>query len=431
MRAVWTLAIKDLRLLVRDRVSLFWVLAFPLLLALFFGSMFGGDEGERAAMKVVAFDESGGAAQAFLARLGESDAIEIDTAPSLQEARDRVRRGERVAFVHVRPDFSDGSLAMFGRPADARAPVALGVDPARTAERGLLQGLVTQALFSGMTESLGDPSRMLDQTRKVRAQLADAPELAPQRRRSLETLMDALDQVSRSNDPSEPASEDAGGAVPMGEALVESVPVDRDRSGKPRSPYEVTFPSSIVWGLMGCATAFATTLVRERRAGTMFRLRVSPLSLAHVLAGKGLACMLAGLGASAVLLAIGVIALGVRVVDPLLLGLSLVAASACFCGLMMVMSVLGRTESAVAGGSWVVMMPLAMIGGGMIPLIAMPPWLLTASNASPFKWAIFAIEGAVWRDLTLAEVLPSLLVLLAIAVGLFALGVTILRRREG
>ena len=47
MRAVWTLAIKDLRLLVRDRVSLFWVLAFPLLLALFFGSMFGGDEGER------------------------------------------------------------------------------------------------------------------------------------------------------------------------------------------------------------------------------------------------------------------------------------------------------------------------------------------------------------------------------------------------
>ena len=40
MGAVINLALKDLRLLLRDRFGLFWVLAFPLLMALFFGAIF-------------------------------------------------------------------------------------------------------------------------------------------------------------------------------------------------------------------------------------------------------------------------------------------------------------------------------------------------------------------------------------------------------
>jgi len=49
MNAVWALARKDLVILLRDRFGLFWVVAFPLLMALFFGSIFGsGSSGARA-----------------------------------------------------------------------------------------------------------------------------------------------------------------------------------------------------------------------------------------------------------------------------------------------------------------------------------------------------------------------------------------------
>lgn len=435
MGAVWTLAVKDLRLLWRDRMSMFWILAFPLILALFFGSLFGGgDDDERAAMPVVVVDDSGGQGAAFIERLGASAGLEVDTVDSLADATALVRRGERVAFVQLRPGFSDGGFAMFGRDPDQPPRLALGVDPARTAERGMLQGLVTQALFQGMTEATSDPARMLAQTDQVRAQLTAAADLDPQQRRSLTALMDALDGVSRSAALSaDDADADAGataGAAFSTEGLLESVDVAHDDSGRPRSSYDITFPSSIVWGLMGCATAFATTMVRERRAGTLLRLRVSPLSRAHVLAGKGLACVLAGLGSSALLLTFGVLALGVRVGDPLLLALATTCAAVCFTGLMMILSVLGKTEAAVAGGSWVVMMPLAMIGGGMIPLVAMPPWLLTASHVSPFKWAILAIEGAVWRDLSLGQMLLPLSILLGTAVVMFSLGVLVMRRQE-
>ena len=430
MHAIWTLAIKDLRLLIRDRFSLFWVLAFPLLLALFFGSMYSTGSGDRAAMKIVVVDDSGGKASGFVQRLSDNAAMEVDTVESLDDARNLVRRGSRVAFVHIRPGFSDGGFAMFAGGSSDGALVGLGVDPARSAERGMLQGLVTQALFSGTMEQLTNPDQMREQTDLIRTQLKTELPADSQQRQSLSALMDALDQVSEISRP-EGSSDGATASAPaaLGEGMVESVDIDRDRSGRPRSGYEITFPSSMVWGLMGCATAFATTLVREKRAGTLLRLHVSPLSRAHVLAGKGLACMLAGLGASTLLLIIGMLFLGVRVGNPPLLVVALLGAALCFTGLMLVMSVIGRTEAAVAGGSWVIMMPLAMIGGGMIPLVAMPPWLLAASDFSPFKWAIYAIEGAVWRDFSLAELLPSVGILAGIAALLFGVGVVVLRRR--
>ncbi|MCH9683863.1 MAG: ABC transporter permease [Deltaproteobacteria bacterium] len=417
---------KDLRLFVRDRLSLFWVLAFPLVLALFFGAMFGGGDGERAKMKVVVVDQTGGGATGFLGRLATTDGIEIDTAKSLDDARNLVRRGKRVALVEIRPDFDDGGFSMFGRSDDAAATIAIGVDPSRTAERGMLQGLVTQALFAGLGEQMTNPAQMQAQTKQVRDSLAQATTMTAAQRDSLTSLMNALDGLSLSQGDPGTAS-----VSPMStEGMVESVDIAHDPSRKPRSSYDVSFPSSIVWGFMGCATAFATNMVRERRAGTLLRLRVSPLTRAHVLAGKGLACFVAGLGASGLLLGFGALALGVRIGDPVLLIMSLLAASACFTGLMMVMSVIGKTEAAVAGGSWIMMMPLAMIGGGMIPLIAMPPWLLTASNFSPFKWAIYGMEGAIWRDFSLAEMLWPLSILLMIAVGAFGLGVWISRRRD-
>lgn len=154
------------------------------------------------------------------------------------------------------------------------------------------------------------------------------------------------------------------------------------------------------------------------------RLRVD------ILIGKGLACFIAGWVASATLLGIGVLLLGVGVDQPIMLAVAISAAAACFTGFMMLISVIGKTESAVAGGSWILMMPLAMLGGGMIPLIAMPQWMLTLSNISPFKWAVIAIEGAVWRGFTWGQMVMPIGILLAVAVALFAAGVLIMRARE-
>ena len=96
---------------------------------------------------------------------------------------------------------------------------------------------------------------------------------------------------------------------------------------------------------------------------------------------------------------------------------------------MMMIAGMGRTEQAAAGAGWAMLMPMTMFGGGMMPQFVMPPWMQTAGNLSPVKWAILGIEGAVWRNFTLAEMVLPTAILLAFGGVCFAVGVRALRDR--
>ena len=64
----------------------------------------------------------------------------------------------------------------------------------------------------------------------------------------------------------------------------------------------------------------------------------------------------------------------------------------------------------------------AMVGGAMIPLFVMPPWMLQLSNLSPVKWAVLGIEGAIWRGFSFAEMATPVAILLATGVLCGGLG---------
>jgi ABC-2 type transport system permease protein len=185
-----------------------------------------------------------------------------------------------------------------------------------------------------------------------------------------------------------------------------------------------------MWAIMGCVTSFSISIVTERVAGTFLRLRIAPLSWSQLLVGKGLACFLACSGVAVILLIVGHFLFGVRLGNPLLLALAILCTSACFVGIMMLLATLGKTEQGVAGAGWGILMPLAMLGGGMIPLIFMPAWMQSASSISPIKWGIIGLEGAVWRGFDLSEMLLPCAILLAIGATCFFLGIKNLARIE-
>jgi ABC-2 type transport system permease protein len=89
---------------------------------------------------------------------------------------------------------------------------------------------------------------------------------------------------------------------------------------------------------------------------------------------------------------------------------------------MMGLSVLGRTTQSVGGLCWSVLLLMSMLGGGMMPLFAMPSWMITASHLSPVKWAILALEGALWRGFTTPEMLLPCGILLGVGLVGVALG---------
>jgi ABC-2 type transport system permease protein len=63
-----------------------------------------------------------------------------------------------------------------------------------------------------------------------------------------------------------------------------------------------------------------------------------------------------------------------------------------------------------------------MLGGGMIPLFVMPSWMVRAGNISPAKWAVLALEGAIWRGFSVTEMFLPCAILVATGVVCFALG---------
>ncbi len=100
----------------------------------------------------------------------------------------------------------------------------------------------------------------------------------------------------------------------------------------------------------------------ERTRGTMQRLRIAPVSLTQILAGKALACFSTVIAISLLLLLIAYIVFKVIPASVPLLALAVVSSAIGFTGIMMLLSVLGRTERSVAGIGWAVLLIMSMLG---------------------------------------------------------------------
>ena len=431
MRPILRLAVKDLRLLWRDRFGMFWVLLFPVLMALFFGAIFGSEGGGRAAMRVAVVDkDQSDFSTSFVARLDSSAAVVV-VHTTEDSARLMVRQARATAYLLLKPGFGKMENMFAGKSAFMIA----GVDPSRQAEAGYLQGLITQAWFETMQQT----TFMSDGGHKRLRQFMDSlrvdTNLSPRQSAalfnffgSLDTFMSQLDTgVLATRTDSSNSSRASRNMMSGPKIEFEDVTIDR---AMPHSSWEIVFPQGCLWSLLGCAATFGISMMAERVRGTLTRLRLAPISRAQILGGKGLACFICSVGVTTCLLIFAKIVFQVRTPSVALLAAAIAASAICIVGLMMLISVLGKTIQAVAGTGWALLLVMSMLGGGMVPLMFMPKWMAALSNISPVKWGILALEGAIWRGFSAAEMLRPLAILVGVGVVMFSLGVLVLRRTE-
>lgn len=435
MRAIWSMAIKDLRLLSRDKMALFFIICFPVLMGLFFG-MIGGSFGKgpsENSIRVGVVDLDGSdMARLFIDKLGEHGAVNV-TPIEHDAARAAVLKGELTAYLVV-PEGFGATAGMFWTKTPA---LELGVDPSRAAAGGMIQGYVMQAVGGLMQKRFSNPASMRPQIRRLADDLDQDENASPAQHAVLRAFMGTLDTFMGSLEQfnTEMDAIDGGAGAPMKFVTIETVDVVRPPSkraqltAKLRSKWDIPFPAAMLWGVMACVAGFAISIVRERAEGTLVRLQVAPISRTHVLAGKATACFLATLSVIAFMTVLGLL-LGIQLARPDLLVLASLSIAVCFVGLMMLMAVLGKTEEAVGGAGWAIIVVLCMFGGGMIPLVFMPSFMLRISNFSPVKWGVYALEGAIWRDFTLTEMLVPCAILVGIGVASFTIGARVFARQS-
>ena len=419
MPVILALALKDLRILVRLRAGLFFSLVWPLLVAVLFGTIFSGQDGGTAKLRIAIVDEDeSSASKDFATRLGKGSEFEA-TRASRADALSAVRQGGRTAAVVIPQGFGEAGARMFyGTP----PKVELWIDPSRKAESGMLQGLLLKYGAERMQATLGDRTASEDMLRKAREDLGTSAAGSAQKE-TIGGFLGALDRLLQ-------AGSAGGGNMARWEPLAvdEKAVTARATGPYPKNSYDLTFPQGILWGIIGCVMTFGLSIVSERTHGTLVRLQMSPISQTEILGGKALACFVAIAGVEIGLFAVGRLFFGVRPTSWILLAAAGLSAAIGFVGIMMLISVLGKTEQAAAGAGWAVMMPLTMLGGGMVPLFIMPSWMITASNISPAKWAVLAFEGAIWRGFSAAEMFLPCAILVATGVVCFAIGTRTFRR---
>jgi ABC-2 type transport system permease protein len=419
MGAVLALAVKDLRLLTRVKSGLFFTFVWPILVAVGFGAILGGEPEQRSSIGVVVADEDGSAgSRDFVEALANGGELDVRRA-TRAEALDAVRRGVRTAAIVIEPGFGTASERMFyGTP----PRVLLGIDPSRRAEAGMLEGIL-------LKHGAGRMQRMFDDADASRTSVARARESLPPAGTSPGTdstlkFLGALDEfLGARPSTAGPAGANGGGWQPL---TIEKTDVSVVRQGPP-SAYAFTFPQGVLWGILGCVMSFAIGLVVERSRGTLVRLQAAPLGRAHILGGKAAACFTAVLAMQAMLYALGVLVFDIPVPSLPRLVVAMLSTTVAFVGLMMIVSAIGRSEQTTAAAGWGLMMPLAMLGGGMIPIFFMPSWLVGLSGLSPVRWAILALEGATWRQFGWSEMLWPCGILVAVGAVSFAIGTRMVR----
>lgn len=415
MQAVFAIALKDIRLLMRDKVGFFFITIFPAIFGIMFGYIFQGSASGPSEIAIAVFDaDRSETSIRFVERLDALDQITITAHDSEEEALAAVRAGTMPAALMIDPGFGASMENPFRGDS---AAFRCAIDPSRAFVRGIVEGRVQQLAYQSMVDTFSDTEQLTAMIADGRREIRSARDIDPARRMLMETFLAAAQNIV--NDGGTPfggVAGGTGGGVAFEPVTMSFIPLTRE-GPRLTSSFQITMPQAFIWALLGCVAGFGMSLVSERTRGTLTRLGAAPITRWHILCAKALACAMVALGVQVMLLIIFVVFFGVHPGSWLNMAIAIACSTLAFVGIAMLLAVFARSEAASEGAGRAVLLVLALLGGGGLPLAFMPSWMQTMASISPFKWSVLAIEGAVWRDYTLSQMFLPAGVLVLIGIG--------------
>jgi ABC-2 type transport system permease protein len=404
---------KDLALFLRDRRALLVSVISPIVIAAFFGFLFGGN-GDNAVnrLQVGIVDQDGSTlSKAIVADLSADASLAAEQLPEA-EARARVRAGKLRAAIVLPPGFGEAATrALFGRT--DKPHIQLLYDPSQSFVRPIVEGLVTRYVMQRITQALFSANGSSTMVDDALARVRDDPRLPSERRADLTSLLEAVRRYQLA--PAAPGTSTGGMVMPMTFA---SVAVS---SGPNYNSYAHSFAGMSVQFILFMGIDAGVTLLLMRQQGVWRRLCTAPLSRGVLLGSRVAGTAVIALLILAVVYLVAFGLFKVRI-DGSVLGFIAVAVAfavlAATTGLMI--AALGRSVAATRGLSIFTVLILVMLGGAWVPAFIFPDWLQRVSLFVPTRWAVDGFDAMTWRGLPLEAALAPVAVMLGWS-ALFAL----------
>jgi ABC-2 type transport system permease protein len=366
LKHIWYIAVKDLKIFVSDRGSLFFSIIFPFLFIILFNFLLTGAFGNDTRLTLhVLTQETGGMSTQILAGMETKD--EAALAPGspviiwdkdYAAAKAAVDSGNMSGFLAFPADFTQSVMA--GTPTS----LEIYADAGATNDRAALSGLASAITSRFITDTV---------------------------------IINATAQLMQENGASQADIQAAVGKITAGlfaggdaSAMTPFLTLVTQKVGdvQQENPSNYVVPGYLVMFVFFAAATSAPAIVQEREKHTLERLLTTSVTKEAILGGIYLGGVIRGLIQAVIFWGFGILAfhvdMGLSPAAVILLTALMVIMSSAF---SIMLATLAKTVRSASSLAVLTSLLLAPLGGCWWPLFLYPQWLQTIAKISPHAWA--------------------------------------------
>jgi linearmycin/streptolysin S transport system permease protein len=426
---------KDLQIFASDRRAVIMAFVMPIAIGSFFGMLFSGarSSDDVARIPVLLVDQdSTTISKGIVAGISTDKNLSAEAVP-IEQARDRVRRGNATVAVVIPRGFGEAAGRAFFRGTD-KPHLDFLYDPSHGMELAMVRGLMTQHVMEAVSREMftGEQGqRTIDDALKE----VDSIQMPEDRKKLLLQMLTAVQTFNRTVPQGGSAAAPvtggrAGGGISMPYEVHEEAVTARQNAGY--NGFAHSFAGMGLQFMLFAAINLGIELLLERQLGLWKRLRSAPISKATLLGAK----IASSTAISAMVLlasfAFAMLVWHVRIEGSVAGFVGVALAAALMAGSYgLLVASLGKTPKTARGASTFATLLMVMLGGAWAPTFIFPRWLQRVTVVVPTRWAVDGFDAMTWRGLGFSAAVMPILVLLGFSIAFAVIAVSRFRWEEG
>jgi ABC-2 type transport system permease protein len=416
--------LKDLRILIRDKVGLSLMFVMPIVMAIIITAIqnntFELINGNKVPLLLCNKDTGEASNQLIKAieKIGMFEIKQVTKEQSEKQITDRMHAKDALVAILIPPYFSEKvsskaktisgeALSGLGLRVEPVTATQVRMDPITIYYHPVLQQSFRQSIQGALRSAL---------------QLVESKLI-------LKSLYFSLNEKEI---PDSLESEIVNNQIPINE-----IAISRNGSRNIPNATQHNIPAWTIFAMFFIVISLGSSVVREKLSGSFLRLKTLPTNFLIALFSKQVTYLFVTLVQTAVIFSIGVVLFPIMGLPKLnlpadLLGLFVVAVICGWCAVSygICIGVFARTQEQSNGFGMVSIVLLAAIGGILVPSFAMPGSFQGIMKLSPLHWCLEAFYGLFLEGGKLKDILMNILPLLGITLLLQVLTFYALKRKN-
>jgi ABC-2 type transport system permease protein len=403
LKHIWYIALKDLKIFISDRASLFFSIVFPFLFIILFNSLMSGvgSQDDRLTLHMTTQEVENGLSHQIIGAIETKDVTKLNPGNPIivwdkdySADRQAVLDGELDGFLNFPENFTQSLMA------GSSTELEIFADASATNTRAALQGL-----SGAITSQINANVAIINASAELLAQSGATPEEIQASIQKIQSEVFA-----------------SGGA----EAIKSYLTFTTEKVGnvEAQNPSNWVIPGYLVMFVFMAAATSAPEIVKERKNNTLERLFSTSVKRESILGGIFTGIAAKGLVQIIIFWVFGILVfhvdMGLSPLAVIILSLLMVIMSSAFAVMLATLANSIRSATSLAV---ITSLLLAPLGGCWWPSFLYPEWLQNIAKITPHAWATEGFNKLMVFGASFSDVVSCMLALLVFTVIFSAIAI--------